>query len=211
MVARQAARESVVVLKNDRRVLPLAKDAKRIHVGGKSMDDIGNQCGGWTITWQGKSGPTTKGTTILAAIKNAAPGASLTQALDGTQAEGASVGIAVIGETPYAEFTGDRTDLRLSADDVAVVKNLKRAGIPVIAIIVSGRPLVIDEILGDADAVVAAWWPGSEGDGVADVLFGTYKPSGKLSFTWPAAATTSFHRGDPGYKALYPFGHGLIY
>jgi beta-glucosidase len=79
----------------------------------------------------------------------------------------------------------------------------------VIAVIVSGRPLVIDEILGDADAIVAAWWPGSEGDGVADILLGSHKATGKLSFTWPSGGSTSFRRGDAGYRVLYPFGHGL--
>jgi beta-glucosidase len=206
-LARQAVRESIVLLKNDRRTLPIAKTAKRIHVSGKSADDIGNQCGGWTITWQGKSGATTKGSTILNALRNA--GANVTTTRDGSGAEGAAVGIAVIGETPYAEFEGDRTDLRLSPEDVAAVKNLKRAGIPVVAVILSGRPMVIDDILGDADAIVAAWWPGTEGDGVVDVLLGAYKPAGKLSYAWPSAASTSFRRGDSGYKALYPFGHGL--
>ncbi len=206
--ARQAVRESVVVLKNEKKTLPIAASAKRIHVCGKNADDIGNQCGGWTITWQGASGPTTKGTTILAGIK-AGTSAEVTFSLDGTGAAGAAVGIAVIGEKPYAEFFGDSTDLRLSAADVAAVRKMKSAGIPVIAVIVSGRPVVIDEILGDADAIVAAWWPGTEGAGVADILLGAHKPTGKLSFTWPAAASTSFHRGDPGYKALYPYGHGL--
>jgi beta-glucosidase len=209
-VARQAVRESLVVLKNDKRVLPLAKDAKRIHVAGKSMDDIGNMCGGWTITWQGKSGETTKGTTVLAALKKAASG-QVTSSRDGSGASGATVGIAVIGETPYAEMNGDTKDLRLAAQDVAAVKKLKQAGIPVVAVIVSGRPMVVDEILGDADAIVAAWWPGTEGDGVADVLFGTYKPTGKLSFTWPSGASTSYKRGDAGLKVLYPFGHGVGY
>ena len=186
---------------------PRARPAS--HVAGKSMDDIGNQCGGWTITWQGKSGATTKGTTILAALRTVA--GRITTSVDGSGTEGADVGVAVIGETPYAEFEGDRTDLKLAPEDVAAVKNLKRAGIPVVAVIVSGRPLVIDEILADADAIVAAWWPGSEGDGVADVLFGSHPPKGKLSFTWPAGGSTTFLRGAAGYKTLYAFGHGLGY
>ncbi len=208
-VARQAARESIVVLKNERKTLPLPRGRGRIHVAGKSMDDIGNQCGGWTITWQGKSGATTKGTTILAALRTVA--GRVTTSTDGSGAEGADVGVAVIGEKPYAEFEGDRTDLKLAPEDVAAVKNLKRAGIPVVAVIVSGRPLVVDEILADADAIVAAWWPGSEGDGVADVLFGSHPPKGMLSFTWPAGGSTTFLRGAAGYKTLYAFGHGLGY
>jgi beta-glucosidase len=211
-VARQAVRESQVVLKNDRSVLPLAKNV-RLHVAGKNADNIGNQCGGWTIKWQGESGNvTTGGTTILAAMRKAVGSDSqVTYSLDGSGAQGATVGIAVIGETPYAEMMGDRHDLSLDPADVAVISNLKQAGIPVVVVIVSGRPLAIDEILPRADAVVAAWLPGTEGDGVADVLFGDYKPTGKLSFTWPSGSSSSFHLGDPGYKELFPFGHGLAY
>ncbi len=207
-VARQCVRESLVLLKNAKQAFPLKKSG-HIHVAGKNADDIGNQCGGWTITWQGRSGETTKGTTILAGIRNAAAGAKITFSRDGSGAEGASVAIAVIGEKPYAEFFGDRTDLHLDAEDVAVVDRLKKAGLPVVAVIVSGRPLVIDSILDKADAIVAAWLPGSEGDGVADLLFGDHKPSGKLSFTWPRGDSTSFERGNAGYKTLFAFGHGL--
>ena len=203
-VARQAVRQSLVVLKNENHLLPLAKNA-RVQVAGKSADDIGNQCGGWTITWQGKSGEVIQGTTILAAIRKA--GAQVTSLMEG----GAKIGIAVIGETPYAEFLGDRTNLRLTADDVAVVDTMKRAGLRVVAVIVSGRPLILDDILDMADAIVAAWLPGTEGQGVADVLFGDFKPTGKLSFTWPRGSSTSFMRGNAGYETLYPLGHGLAY
>jgi beta-glucosidase len=207
-VARQCVRESLVLLKNEKQVLPLKKSG-RIHVAGKSADDIGNQCGGWTITWQGRSGETTKGTTILAGIRGAAAGAQVSFSRDGSGAEGAGIAIAVIGEKPYAEFQGDRIDLHLDAEDVAVVDRLKSSGIPVVVVLVSGRPLLIDGILDKADAIVAAWLPGSEGDGVADVLFGDHKPTGKLSFTWPRGDSTSLERGNPGYKTLFAFGHGL--
>jgi beta-glucosidase len=207
-VARQCVRESLVVLKNEHSILPLAK-GRRIHVAGRSADNIGNQCGGWTITWQGRSGNTTTGTTILAAIRKAAGSANVTDSRDGTGAKGASVAVAVIGETPYAEMRGDRENLNLDPEDVAVVENLKRSGVPVLVVLVSGRPLAIDGILPKADALVAAWLPGTEGDGVADVLFGKWKPTGKLSFTWPKGSSTSFHLGDPGYETLFPFGHGL--
>jgi beta-glucosidase len=211
-VARQCVSQSLVVLKNDNHILPLVKNATRIHVAGKTADDIGNQCGGWTIKWQGASGDVTKGgTTILAAIRDAAPGAQVTYAVDGGGGDGATVGIAVIGETPYAEMQGDRTDLHLAAEDVTAVKNLKSADIPVIAVLISGRPLLIEEILKSADAVVAAWLPGTEGAGVTDVLFGVEKPVGKLSFSWPGEGSTSLNRGDAGYKTLFPFGHGLSY
>ena len=211
-VARECVRKSLVLLKNDKRVIPLAKNAPRIHVAGKCADDIGNQCGGWTIFWQGKSGPITQGTTILAGIRRAAgSGAQVTHSHDGTGAAGATVGIAVIGETPYAEMNGDRTNLDLAAEDVAVVENMKRTGIPVVVVLVSGRPLIIESVLQKADAVIAAWCPGSEGDGVADVLFGDHKPSGKLSFTWPSRESRTFARRDAGYKTLFPLGHGLSY
>ena len=211
-VARECVRSSLVLLKNERGALPLKKGAARIHVAGKSAEDIGNQCGGWTITWQGKSGKVTKGTTILEAIRKAAgAGTLVTASRDGSGAAGAAVGIAVIGETPAAEFMADRTELRLAADDIAVVETMKNAGVPVVAVIVSGRPLTLDEILGKADAIVAAWLPGSEGDGVAEVLFGMSAPVGRLSFTWPRGDSTSFHVGDAGYKTQYPFGFGMGY
>lgn len=211
-VARQCVRQSLVLLKNDKHALPLAKSAARIHVAGKCHDDIGCQCGGWTITWQGKTGQTTQGTTFLTAIRKAVgQGTQVTTSMDGSGAAGATVGVAVIGETPYAEMMGDRTDLRLAKEDVATVQNMKSAGIPVIAVIYSGRPVVIDDILDKADAIVAAWLPGTEGDGVTDVLFGDHKPMGKLSFTWPKGESASFHLGDAGYKTLYPFGYGLSY
>jgi beta-glucosidase len=207
-VARQCVSESLVLLKNEKHAFPVKKSG-RIHVAGKCADDIGNQCGGWTITWQGKSGEPTKGTTILAGIRAAAGGAQVSFSRDGSGAEGAGIGIAVIGEKPYAEMQGDRTDLHLDPEDVAVVDRMKSAGIPVVAVLISGRPLLIDSILEKADAIVAAWLPGSEGDGVADVLFGDHKPTGKLSFTWPRGDSTSLERSDPGYKTLFPFGHGL--
>ncbi len=207
-VARQCVRESLVVLKNERSVLPLAT-GRRIHVAGKCADNIGNQCGGWTITWQGRSGTTTTGTTILEAIRQAAGSANVTYSEDGSGAEGASVSVAVIGETPYAEMQGDRENLNLDPEDLAVVEKLTRVGVPVVVVLVSGRPMAIDDILPKADALVAAWLPGTEGDGVADVLFGKWRATGRLSFTWPKASSTSFHLGDPGYETLIPFGSGL--
>jgi beta-glucosidase len=182
-VARQAVRESLVLLKNPGKVLPLSKKAERIHLAGKNADDIGNQCGGWTIDWQGKSGNITPGgTTIRAAFEKVA--SKVTYSKDGTGAEGATVGVAVIGETPYAEMRGDRKALPISAEDLAAVKALKAAKIPVVVIVVSGRPLALGEAFDDADAVVAAWLPGTEGLGVTDVLFGDQKFTGKLSFAW---------------------------
>jgi beta-glucosidase len=213
-VARQCVRESMVLLKNDRKALPVSKTLARIHVAGKSADDIGNQCGGWTIDWQGKSGDVmTGGTTILKAIQDtAAKTTKVTFSKDGSGASGADVGIVVIGETPYAEMFGDRTDLRLAADDVAAVENMKKAGIPVVVVLLSGRPMIIDSVLDKADAFVAAWLPGTEGQGVADVLFGDYNPTGKLSHSWPRSmAQIPINIGDKNYDPLFKYGYGLSY
>ncbi len=213
-VARDAVRESLVLLKNEHGALPLAKTARRIHVAGKNADDLGNQCGGWTITWQGGSGEVTPGgTTILQAVRKAASQQTkVTFAVDGKGAEGADVGLVVIGEKPYAETNGDRRDLNLAPEDVAAVDNMKSAGIPVVVVLVSGRPMVVGNVLDKADAFVAAWLPGTEGDGVADVLFGDYKPTGKLSFSWPRSmAQAGVHRGDANYDPLFAYGYGLSY
>jgi beta-glucosidase len=212
--ARECVRQSLVLLKNGRRALPLRKTAARVHVAGRSADDIGNQCGGWTIEWQGKSGDvTTGGTTIFQAIRNTvSKQTNVTFSKDGTNAAGADVGIVVIGETPYAEGVGDRDDLSLAAEDVAAVQNLKRAGIPVVAVLVTGRPLILEPILDSCDAVVAAWLPGTEGQGVADVLFGDYRPTGKLSFSWPRSnAQIPVNLGDRRYNPLFRYGFGLTY
>ncbi len=210
-VARQCVRESLVLLKNEGGVLPLTKGG-RIHVAGKNADNVGNQCGGWTVTWQGKSGNITTGaTTILEGIRKAAGAAQVTYSRDGSGASGADVALAFIGETPYAEMHGDRTNLDLDAEDRSTIQNLKQAGVPVVVVLVSGRPLIVDSILPQVDALVAAWLPGSEGEGVADVLFGKWKPSGKLPVTWPRGNSTSLHIGDPGYETLFPFGAGLSY
>jgi len=213
-VARQAVRESLVLLKNDRKTLPLSRNAARIHVGGKSADDLGNQCGGWTISWQGAGGEVTPGgTTILAAIRNtAAKGAQVTYSKDGAGAAGATVGVLAIGERPYAEGEGDRADLTLAKEDLDAFHNMKSAGIPVVVIVVSGRPLILGEVLGGADAVVAAWLPGTEGQGVADVLFGDYRPTGKLSYSWPRSmAQVPLNVNRPHYDPLFKVGYGLSY
>jgi beta-glucosidase len=212
-VARRAVRQSLVLLKNDKRALPLSKTAKRIHVAGKSADDIGNQCGGWTISWQGESGPvTTGGTTILAALRAAAGEGRVTYTKDGSGAAGADVGVVVVGETPYAEYKGDRDDLSLAQEDVDAIAKVKAAGIPVVVVVVSGRPLILGKALDTADALVAAWLPGTEGQGVADVLFGDYKPTGKLSFTWPRSMDQiPINVGDARYDPLFAYGFGLTY
>ncbi|MGE5430063.1 MAG: glycoside hydrolase family 3 protein [Syntrophomonadaceae bacterium] len=212
-VARQCVRESMVLLKNLNSTLPLSKNAKNIIVAGKNADNMGNQCGGWTISWQGQSGNITEGTTILQAIKNTVSNtASVTYSADGSGAAGADYAIAVIGETPYAEGVGDRTDLRLSAEDVRVITNLKNAGIPVVTVLVSGRPMILSDIINKTDALVAAWLPGTEGEGVADILFGDFKPTGKLSHSWPQTMTQiPINAGDKTYEPLFEYGFGLSY
>jgi len=211
-VAREAVRESLVLLKNDNQALPISKMIARIHVAGKSADNLGNQCGGWTIDWQGKTGDVTPGgTTILAAIKGAvSKSTKVTFSADGTGAEGATLGVVVIGEKPYAEGRGDRTSLALDQADLEAIANVKKAGIPVVVVLLSGRPLILGDALSEADAFVAAWLPGTEGQGVTDVLFGDFKPTGKLSFAWPKSMDQiPVKTGDTKTAVLFPLSYGL--
>jgi beta-glucosidase len=212
-VARECVQQSLVLLKNESNILPLNKNLQRIHVAGKNADDLGNQCGGWTISWQGSSGNITIGTTILEGIENTvSTSTNVTFSLDGSGAAGSDVGLVVIGETPYAEGQGDRADLRLSSEDIEAVENINNSGVPVVVVIVSGRPLIIDSILDKSDAIVAAWLPGSEGQGVADVLFGDVNPVGKLSHSWPREMSQiPINYGDNDYDPLFPYGFGLTY
>lgn len=215
-VARQAVRESLVLLVNQRGVLPLSPTMPAIAVAGQAADDVGIQCGGWTITWQGASGPITPGTTILQAVRKAAPRSAVSYSATGEVAPGAKVAVVVIGEKPYAEMQGDRKDLTLDPADVALVKRVKASGVPTIVVLLSGRPMILEPILPDADAIVAAWLPGTEGDGVADVLFGSYHPTGKLSHTWPRSmAQVPINVGPNGERPtdvpLFEYGFGLRY
>lgn len=212
-LARRAVAESQVLLKNDDGVLPLDDDDK-VFVAGRSADDIGMQSGGWTITWQGEPGPITPGTTILDGIRKAAdPDATVTYSKDGTGIDSSyDAAIAVVGETPYAEYHGDRTgDLKLDDTDLKTIDRLKAAGVPLIVVLVSGRPLDIAGQLPGWDALVAAWLPGTEGAGVADVLYGDADPRGKLPVTWMRSSDQEpINKGD-GKKPLFPFGYGLTY
>lgn len=212
-VARQCVRQSLVLLKNAHHALPLSKNLKHLHVIGQAADDIGIQCGGWTISWQGQPGPILHGgTTILAAIRNTvAPDVQVTFSATGELARGADAVLVVVGEMPYAEMQGDRRDLRLPAASLALIKKARAAGAPVITVLVSGRPLVLDAALETSDALVAAWLPGTEGQGVADVLFGDYKPTGKLSRAWPLNNQQLSAGADAGEKRLFPCGFGLTY
>jgi beta-glucosidase len=212
-IAREAVQKSLVLLENKDDLLPLAKTVKRLHIAGKNADDLGNQCGGWTIDWQGSSGPVTVGTTIRKAIESTvSPATKVTYSRDGKGAEGAEVVIVVVGERPYAEMNGDQKDLSLDKEDSAVIANAKATGGKVVLVLVSGRPLLLGEDQQKADAIVAAWLPGTEGQGVADVLFGDAAITGKLGYSWPKnGAQIPINFGDPNYEPLYPYGHGLSY
>jgi beta-glucosidase len=218
-VAREAVRKSLVLLKKDDSTLPLAKDTALIFVAGQGADNIGVQCGGWTIEWQGKSGRITPGTTVLDAIQDTVSenvrveydGAGKFDRVGG---ETADVGIVVVGEMPYAEGVGDRADLGLSAQDVALIERVKEKSAKIVVILISGRPMVIAEGLNASDAFIAAWLPGTEGQGVADVLFGDYPFTGKLPYTWPRSMDQiPFDFGSletTGPEApLFPLGYGL--
>ncbi|MFA3783893.1 glycoside hydrolase family 3 protein [Melioribacteraceae bacterium 4301-Me] len=213
-LARQAVRQSLVLLKNEKKILPLAKNLKRLHVSGSAADDIGIQCGGWTITWQGKPGNVIEGgTTILTAIKKAvSPKTQITYSVDGTGAKGSDAAIVVVGEKPYAEMIGDRKSLYLSEEDKNTINNLKASGVPFVVLLLSGRPLIINDELEKADAFIAAWLPGTEGDGIADVLFGDFKPTGKLPCSWPKSMDQiPINYNDKNYEPLFPYSFGLSY
>lgn len=213
-IARQAVRESLVLLKNEGRVLPLSK-AARINVVGAKADDIGAQCGGWTVSWQGRRGRTTAGTTVLEAIRGAvAAPAAVTFSGDqvGPEAARADVNVVVVGEEPYAEGRGDRTIPELTKADEELVADVKAAGKPVVVVLLTGRPLLISAAFSRADAVVVAWLPGSEGEGISDVLTGDFKPTGRLSQSWPRELTQiPINEGDARYDPLFPYGFGLSY
>tara|TARA_B100001765_G_scaffold214877_1_gene184263 strand:- start:283 stop:2106 length:1824 start_codon:yes stop_codon:yes gene_type:complete len=208
-IAREAVRKSMVLLKNEDNLLPLPKNGKTIIVAGRGADNIGMQSGGWTISWQGEMGNKTAGTSILEAIQSTVdPTTSVQFTEDGNNAIG-DVAIVVIGEEPYAEMEGDRIDLSLDKKDLAVIDKLKAQNIPVVVILLSGRPMIITDHLDQWDALVAAWLPGTEGHGISDVLFGDYNPTGELSFSWPKSmdqipiTKTDDH--------LFDFGYGLSY
>ena len=208
-IAREAVRKSMVLLKNKDGILPLPKEGKTIIVAGRGADNIGMQSGGWTISWQGDMGQTTDGTTILDAIKSAvSPGTVVEYTPDGTAYTG-DLAVVVVGEKPYAEMQGDRKDLKLDKEDLDVIKRFKENDIPVVVVLLSGRPMIITDEIEKWDGLIAAWLPGTEGSGVADVLFGDYNPTGKLSFSWPK--NMNQFPINPEDDHLYSFGFGLSY
>jgi beta-glucosidase len=230
-LARKAVAESQVLLKNSHDLLPLARNSK-VYVAGRNANDIGNQSGGWTLTWQGFSGNANQqpGTTILQGIKQVAPGAQVTYSADGTApTAGSDVAVVVVGETPYSEGFGDvggpqwaydpadngvpreAKSMDLQASDQATIDRVCAAISKCVVLVVSGRPQVIGSSrLNSIDALVASWLPGTEGAGVADVLFGRKPFTGKLPVTWPASADQEpINIGDASYHPAFPYGWGL--
>ena len=224
-LARRAVRESLVLLKNERGLLPLSPKS-RVLVAGPGANDISRQTGGWTLTWQGtgNSNADFPGTTsIYDGIRTAVTAArgSVELAIDGRFTQRPDVAIVVFGESPYAEFQGDIAHLQYESDngpDLALLRSLKAAGIPVVSVFLSGRPLWVNPHLNASAAFVAAWLPGSEGAGIADVLFRgndgrvAHDFRGRLSYSWPRRADqTPLNVGDRVYDPLFAYGHGLSY
>lgn len=220
-LAREAVRKSLVLLKNGKDqkkpFLPLDRKARRVLVAGSHADDLGYQCGGWTATWHGASGRITIGTTVLDAIREAVGDKTeviYEQNPSPATFEGQdfSYAIVVVGEDPYAEHTGDNSELIIpfNANDVI---SLVADRIPTLVILISGRPLVLEPwILEKMDALIAAWLPGSEGGGMTDVVFGDYDFEGRLPVTWfKSVEQLPMHPEDNSYDPLFPFGFGLTY
>ncbi|KAK4409150.1 Beta-glucosidase BoGH3B [Sesamum angolense] len=217
-LAREAVRKSLVLLKNDKNrdepLIPLPKKARKILVAGSHADNIGNQCGGWTIKWHGQSGNITVGTTILTAVKNNVdPHTEVVYSenpdKEFVKSNDFSYAIVVVGELPYSEYVGDSKNLRIADPGYSTISNVCGA-VKCLVVLISGRPVVIEPYLDQIDALVAAWLPGTEGQGMADVLFGDYGFTGKLARSWfRTVDQLPMNVGDPHYDPLFPFGYGL--
>ncbi|AES64760.1 putative glycosidase [Medicago truncatula] len=218
-LAREAVRKSLVLLKNGKnqsaQLLPLPKKARKILVAGTHADNLGYQCGGWTIKWQGFIGNgDTSGTTILSAINSTVDPSTEVVFRENPDAgfvksNNFEYAIVVVGEPPYAETAGDSTALTILDPGPNIINNVCGA-VKCVVVTVTGRPVVIEPYLSSIDALVAAWLPGSEGQGVADVLFGDYGFTGKLARTWfKSVDQLPMNVGDPHYDPLFPYGFGL--
>nr|WP_314860067.1 glycoside hydrolase family 3 N-terminal domain-containing protein [uncultured Undibacterium sp.] len=224
-VAREAVRKSLVLLKNNNAVLPIKPTAK-VLIAGEGANNIGMQSGGWTLTWQGNENNANDfhgATSIYEGLKqqlDAAGGQALLSP-DGTTSQKPDIAIVVFGELPYAEFMGDQSEVALhngNTESLALIKKLKAQGIPVVAVLLSGRPLYLNPHINAADAFVAAWLPGSEGQGIADVLLSKADGKiqndfkGRLSFSWPKRPDqTPLNVGSVQYDPQFPYGFGLSY
>ena len=209
-IARTAVSESAVLLKTSPGVLPVSV-ASSMLLAGVGADDIGVASGGWTLSWQGQAGNVTAGTTLKAAL-DAKLGSKLTYNAGGDFAAGthASVGVVVVAERPYAEGVGDSSTLELPSGDLAVIAKVRPHVDKLIVVIISGRPVMLSGIAKPADAVVAAWLPGTEGEGLADVLLGTRPFTGATPYTWPRSPTDAPRAGKAACQgAVYPYGYGL--
>ena len=222
-IARQAVRESLVLLKNNDQLLPV-KASSKILVTGDGADNIGKQAGGWSITWQGTGNINADfpgATSIYQGIANAAKaaGGSVELSSDGSYSSKPDVALVVFGENPYAEMQGDVSNLAYTnAADLALLKKLKADGIKVVALFITGRPLWVNPFINAADAFVVVWQPGTEGEGVADVLLSkadgsvNFDFNGKLSFSWPADPKQSpLNLGDKNYQPQFAYAYGLNY
>lgn len=224
-VARQAVRESLVLLKNKNNVLPLARKQK-VLVAGDGADNIGKQAGGWSVTWQGTGNINSDfpgATSIYAGINKVVSeaGGKATLSVDGSFKEKPDVAIVIFGEDPYAEMQGDISNLAYkprNTSDWELLKKLRGQGIPVVSLFISGRPLWVNREINASDAFVAIWQPGTEGEGVADVIFKNaegainFDTKGRLSFSWPKLPDqTELNRGDEHYDPLFAYGYGLSY
>jgi len=212
-LAAEAAGKSLVALKNANATLPLDPKTATIYVAGRAADNLGMQCGGWTLEWQGTDGNHRPGTTILDGLKRSVAVTTKLEYSAGGDFRGkekAALGIAVVGEMPYAEWHGDRADLNLSDADKQLIRRLRERSAKLLVILISGRPLVVSDELALADAFVAAWLPGSEGQGVTDVLFGKHPFQGRLPYTWPRSMQyfARIDLGEPqtAETVLFPYG-----
>ena len=221
-IARQAVRESLVLLKHENNVLPIAKNTSKIVVVGEHANNTGLQSGGWTINWQGTNENYKGATSILKGIEDISNG-EVVYDKDGTAAQyDADIAIIVVGEKPYAEFFGDighdsnTLELTLTQEHQKYIDTYKEKGVPTIVILISGRPLVVTNQIERSDAFIAAWLPGSEGRGIAEVLFGEHNFIGKLPHSWPKSVDDFNGRFGPNFwdksiTPLYEFGYGLSY
>ncbi len=221
-MARMAVRQSLVLLKNQENTLPISKETKKIVVVGEHADNSGLQSGGWTITWWGTSENYNGSKTILDGIRQIAKGEIIYDTMANEIVSDADAAIIVVGEKPYVEFFGDIGDgtgdytLTLKEEHQRYIKTYSDLGIPTIVILVSGRPLVTTKQIDQSDAFVAAWLPGSEGDGIGEVLFGNYNFIGKLPHSWPADVSQYDGKFGPNHwdndcEPLFELGYGLKY